>query len=154
MMTVLILPCRRCGRTVKVPCHDPAGYYEGGPWDFACADWFNGNVSAEEIERQAGVVTSAVGPLDGLPDTDAGDLPSSTPAARWREKGEADPHANAYDVERARLCGGHLTDDEVAFQTAMLSPRDLNHEAVLTTAKDRIRWLSRALERALAAGSR
>lgn len=71
-----------------------------------------------------------------------------TPAARWRERGELDPHGNVYDYERAMLCGGHLTDDEVAHQTAMLMRYDLNHEAVLQTAKDRIRWLSRSLERA------
>jgi hypothetical protein len=68
-----------------------------------------------------------------------------TPAAEWREKGEPDPHGNSYDCERAELLGGHLTDDQVAFETAMLMRTDLNHEAVLQTAKDRIRWLSRKL---------
>jgi hypothetical protein len=75
----------------------------------------------------------------------------TTPAARWREKGEPDPHGDSYDCERAKLCGGHLTDDEVAHQAAMLMRGDLNHEAVLQTAKDRIRWLSRQLVAARAA---
>lgn len=43
---------------------------------------------------------------------------------------------------RAELCGGSLTDTEAAFAIAMLSRDDLSHEAVLTIAKDRIRWLS------------
>lgn len=72
-------------------------------------------------------------------------MPAGTPAARWREEGKPDPHGDSYDCERAALCGGHLSDDEVAYQTAMLMRGDLNHEAVLQTAKDRIRWLSRKL---------
>lgn len=66
-----------------------------------------------------------------------------TPAARWRQRGEADPHGDRYDCPRERLCGGHLTDDEVAHQTAMIGRNDLDHEAKLSVAKDRIRWLSR-----------
>jgi hypothetical protein len=63
--------------------------------------------------------------------------------AGWRARGEPDPHGDRYDCPRERLCGGQLTDDQVAFQTAMLMRTDLNHEAVLAVAKDRIRWLSR-----------
>ena len=74
-----------------------------------------------------------------------------TPAAQWRKDGGADPHGTSYDCERSKLSGGHLTDDEVAYQTAMLMRGDLNHEAVLATAKDRIRWLSRKLVEATAA---
>ena len=68
-----------------------------------------------------------------------------TPAARWREDGKPDPHGDRFNVERAALIGGNLTDDEVAYQTAMLSRNDLKFEAVLAVARDRIRWLSRAL---------
>ena len=81
------------------------------------------------------------------------DAAGSTPAAEWRERGEADPHGDRYDCPRERLMGGHLTDDQVAFQTAMIGRHDLDHEVKLTVAKDRIRWLSRrvvALEAALA----
>jgi len=52
-----------------------------------------------------------------------------------------------YAVEtRSQLCGGHLTDEQVAYQTAMLMRNDPSHEAVLITAKDRIRWLSTHLQ--------
>jgi len=66
-----------------------------------------------------------------------------TPAARWRQRGEPDPHGDRYDCPRERLCGGHLSDDEVAHQIAMLSRHDLNFEGVLSMVKDRLRWLSR-----------
>jgi hypothetical protein len=70
-----------------------------------------------------------------------------TPASRWREKGEIDPHGTRYDCERASTAGGHLTDDEVA-NAVFLDPSIQN----LTIAKDRIRWLSRKLAEALAEG--
>ena len=66
----------------------------------------------------------------------------STPAARWRDEGKPDPHGNRYDCLREETVGGHLTDDEVA-NAVFLDP-DL---ANLTIAKDRIRWLSRQVER-------
>ncbi|WP_257164639.1 hypothetical protein [Bradyrhizobium sp. SRS-191] len=68
-----------------------------------------------------------------------------TPASRWREKGEPDPHGTRYDCERAKTAGGHLTDDEVA-NAVYLDPSIAN----TTIAKDRIRWLSRKLAEALA----
>ena len=64
----------------------------------------------------------------------------ATPAARWREEGQPDPHGRRYDCERAALCGGSMTDDEIA-NAVFLDPSIMN----LTAAKDRIRWLSRAL---------
>ena len=45
-------------------------------------------------------------------------------------------------MTRQQLCGGHMSDFEVAYDTAMIMRNDLNHEARLSTAKDRIRWLS------------
>ena len=69
---------------------------------------------------------------------------AQTPGAKWRESGEPDPHRNRYNCERAQLCLGHLTDDEMA-NAVYLEPTLAN----LTGAKDRIRWLSRALEEAL-----
>jgi len=68
---------------------------------------------------------------------------SETPGARWREKGEPDPHGDHFNGERAELCKGHLTDDELANEV-YLYPNIAN----LTAAKERIRWLSRALEKA------
>lgn len=70
----------------------------------------------------------------------------STSAAKWRIAGDMDPHGNRYDCERAALFGGKMTDDEVA-NAVFLSPDIQN----LTAAKDRIRWLSRALEAEIAA---
>ncbi len=75
---------------------------------------------------------------------------SSTPAAKWRENGEADPHGHTdhYDGERSRLCKGDLTDDQLANEV-YLNPGIAN----ITAAKERIRWLSRALEKAKATSS-
>lgn len=39
---------------------------------------------------------------------------TKTPAAKWREAGEADPHAGVYDCERHQLTCGSMTDDELA----------------------------------------
>lgn len=85
--------------------------------------------------------------------------PKSTPAAQWRTKGEADPHAGRYDGERSGLAMGHLSDDELANGVFLHGDEPLNIEKVLsgdpdyfpsiawlTAAKDRIRWLSRKLE--------
>ncbi|SEC01498.1 hypothetical protein [Bradyrhizobium erythrophlei] len=66
-----------------------------------------------------------------------------TPAARWREAGEPDPHGVRYDCDRAQLAGGDLTDDEAA-NAVFLDPSINN----LTIAKERFRWLSRRLETA------
>lgn len=81
---------------------------------------------------------------------------AKTPAARWREKGEPDPHAGNYDCERAALAMGDMTDDELANAVYMLGDAKPGIQALkdgalpsiayLTAAKDRIRWLSRALE--------
>lgn len=74
----------------------------------------------------------------------------STPGTRWRERGEGDPH-NAYlhGRERAQLVMGDLTDDELANELYVYDHRAGPHSmAYLEAAKDRIRWLSRALENA------
>jgi hypothetical protein len=71
---------------------------------------------------------------------------TGTPAARWREEGKPDPHDNRYDCERADLCMGQFTDDELANAVFLYDHRrGLESMAFLTAAKDRIRWLSRAL---------
>lgn len=90
-------------------------------------------------------------------------MTDTTPAANWRASGEQDPHAGQYDGERAALALGQLTDDELANAVYMGGTEPLNIErllakdptyhspiALLTAAKERIRWLSRTLEQALA----
>lgn len=87
--------------------------------------------------------------------------PAATPSSHWHAAGEADPHAGHYDRERAALTLGSLTDDELANGAFMnydqrlpladmLNPKPGQHMPIvwMTAVKDRIRWLSRALERA------
>lgn len=69
-------------------------------------------------------------------------LPTSTPSSRWKAEGKEDPHGTYYERERASIAKGHLTDDEMA-NAVYMSPGIAN----LTCAKERIRWLSRALDR-------
>lgn len=86
---------------------------------------------------------------------------TSTPSSRWKEAGEEDVHGKTYDCERAQLCMGDKTDDEMAYDvyihgnatltTAQLMAGEPMALAYLTGARDRIRWLSRSLEKALAA---
>lgn len=89
-----------------------------------------------------------------------------TPSSQWRANGEPDPHGKHYDCERAALTLGTLTDDELANEAFLnydtrLSLEDLLHPKPgrhmpivwMTAVKERIRWLSRALERALAPAS-
>jgi hypothetical protein len=85
-----------------------------------------------------------------------------TPAAKWRVMGEPDPHGVRYDCARAQLAMGNLSDDELANGVFLhgdgthgrpslqdiIAGRAFSPIAWLTAAKDRIRWLSRALERA------
>lgn len=80
---------------------------------------------------------------------------NTTAAAEWREAGKDDPHSSRYDCERAALAMGSLTDDQLANAVFTHDHRDLDLQAILagepssigllTAAKDRIRWLSRAL---------
>lgn len=84
----------------------------------------------------------------------------ATPAATWRVNGEPDPHGSTYDGERAQLAYGNMTDDELANAVFMHNHRVTDVDAImrgepssmalLTAAKDRIRWLSRALAKAQA----
>ncbi|MBR8509620.1 hypothetical protein [Burkholderia cenocepacia] len=97
------------------------------------------------------------------PEPQAADERAATPAAKWRIDGEPDPHADRYDVERAALTLGMLTDDELANGAFMNYDRPMDiarslsrdpdyHSPIvwMTAVKDRIRWLSRALEKACA----
>lgn len=82
---------------------------------------------------------------------------NQTPAAHWREKGELDPHGSYYDIERAQLALGDLTDDELANAVFMHGDGKPSIAEItagtakmpivyLTAAKERIRWLSRKVE--------
>lgn len=93
--------------------------------------------------------------------TQPAQIKPSTPAAHWRETGEEDPHAGHYDQERAALTLGKLTDDELANAAFMNYDQRPNLQDIIdgkafspivymTAVKDRIRWLSRSLERVLA----
>ena len=85
---------------------------------------------------------------------------TSTPSSKWSSAGESDPHGKAYDCERAELSMGEYTDDELANAVFMHDHRSFDIAAtmrgepgsivLLTAAKDRIRWLSRSLDKALA----
>lgn len=79
-----------------------------------------------------------------------------TPTSRWRD----DPHGTTYDVERAQLALGKYTDDELAngaFMNydvrppleAILEGKAHSPIAWMTAVKDRIRWLSRSLDKAI-----
>ena len=86
-----------------------------------------------------------LGKIEHGDDCPVGRQTNATPAAKWRENGEPDPfEGQRYDEERALLCKGGLTDDEIANEV-FLRPNIGN----TTAAKERIRWLSRALEKAL-----
>jgi len=108
------------------------------------------------------VTDTYITPLSISPASAQDDAKDATPAARWRDKGEPDPHAGRYDVERAALPMGKLSDDELANGVFMHYNAPLNLQGIMagthsspiawvTAAKDRIRWLSRKLEEAQAA---
>ncbi len=81
-------------------------------------------------------------------------MTDKTPSSNWFEAGEADPHAKRFtDVERALLTLGKLTDDQLANAVFLHNHREMDIDAImagepsspalLTAAKERIRWLSR-----------
>ena len=85
---------------------------------------------------------------------------TATPSSHWRAEGQADPHAGHYDCERAALAMGNLTDDELANAAFVnydvrpplqdiIAGKAYSPIAYMTAVKDRIRWLSRSLEKAI-----
>lgn len=90
-----------------------------------------------------------------------------TPSSHWFVKGEDDDFPELVNHDRASLCLGRLTDDEMAnlvfmqgdiskeddmrmMLAAMDSGRDYYSKiAAVTGGKERIRWLSRHLETSL-----
>lgn len=81
----------------------------------------------------------------------------NTPSSLWSQKGEPDPHGDTYNCKRSDLPLGHLTDDQLANAVFLHNHRELDLNAILagepssiallTAAKERIRWLSREVER-------
>lgn len=88
-----------------------------------------------------------------------------TPSSRRMRAGDPDPHDQRYDIERAQLPMGDCSDDEIAngvymYGNSTPSMNDILLKKAkmpivyLTAAKERIRWLSRRLEDALASSRR
>ena len=86
---------------------------------------------------------------------------TATPSSHWRAEGKADPHAGHYDCERAALAMGNLTDDQLANAAFMfyndypslqdvIDGKAFPPITYMTAVKDRIRWLSRSLEKVTA----
>jgi len=71
-----------------------------------------------------------------------------TPASRWKAEGKPDPYGSQYDVERARLSKGSISDDELANGLYLCDRNSLELIGYQTAAKERIRWLSRQLDAA------
>lgn len=77
----------------------------------------------------------------------------NTPSSHWAENGEDDPHGTRFNCKRSELALGRMTDDELANAVYMHNHRELDVNAILagepssiallTAAKERIRWLSR-----------
>ncbi|MDO8415537.1 MAG: hypothetical protein Q7S87_04935 [Agitococcus sp.] len=53
-------------------------------------------------------------------------------------------------IDKEKMCFGHLTDLEMANKVRMLYRDTLDHEAVVTGARDRIMWLSQENARLIA----
>lgn len=101
------------------------------------------NAMTETLSERLGVkVSAAVVEESFLASANAAGF---TPDAAWNYFGRPDPHDDRFSVERAAMTGGHLTDDQVAYQTAMTMRDDFDFEGKLSVARDRIRWLSRRL---------
>ena len=124
-------------------------------------------MSKELIERlreaaaQRVASTAMIGAEDLSAAADALESQAATPSSHWRVEGAPDPHAGHYDGERAALAMGKLTDDELANGAFMNYDQPLNLAGIIagthsspiawmTAVKDRIRWLSRSLERVAA----
>lgn len=93
--------------------------------------------------------------------------PTSTPSSNWFAQGANDDFPELVNQDRASLCLGKFTDDEIASMVFMQG--DISKEedmanaiaaikanvpyyskiGVVTAGKERIRWLSRHLEKSL-----
>lgn len=98
------------------------------------------------------VMATALRHRAAIADGRTSEAPAATPAAYWRLAGEPDPHADLLDLQRAQLPMGDLTDDNLANAVFLFDHRSgLGGIAYLIAAKERIRWLSRALAAAIEA---
>lgn len=124
-------------------------------WYFTFSKAHNRTPSQEEIWNAA---LAQLAPEQGAQVVAA----PGTPSSKWHGAGKPDPHAGHYDGERAALCMGSLTDDELANGAFMNYNAPFNLAGIvagthyspivwMTAVKDRIRWLSRALEKSIAA---
>lgn len=76
-----------------------------------------------------------------------------TPSSAWDLNGDEDPHGTRFNCKRKELTLGQMTDDELANAVFLHNHRELDLAAImagepssialLTAAKERIRWLSR-----------
>jgi hypothetical protein len=120
-------------------------------------------MSRHEAAREAWQARAALATHPAPSAAPAQPVAPTTPSSHWKVEGEPDPHAGHYDGERAALTLGKLTDDELANGAFMNYDAPFDVHAVIvqrpgyhppivwmTAVKDRIRWLSRALEKALA----
>lgn len=84
--------------------------------------------------------------------------PIATPSSHWSQDGQSDPHGGRYDCERAGLIMGSFSDDELANGAylnydrvpsvgALIAGKAFSPMMWMTGVKDRIRWLSRQLQR-------
>ena len=115
-------------------------------------------VRLREAAAQRVASTAMIGADDLIAAADALESQAATPSSHWRAEGAPDPHAGHYDGERAALTMGKLTDDELANGAFMNYDQPLNLAGILagthaspiawmTAVKDRIRWLSRSMEK-------
>lgn len=117
------------------------------PQPVACSHTLIGRIDGFYCADCGAKITSNYASTESRPQGDA-----STPAGRWSENGEPDPHGSEYNGERSKLAMGHLSDDELANGLFVCDHRrSLESIAWLTAAKDRIRWLSRKLAATTAA---
>lgn len=97
-------------------------------------------MTGEQLHSKADIAAELAYRDDRIEQLEAQLKSNSTPAAKWRGNGDRDPFGDTFNGERAELCCGNLTDDEMA-NAVYLNP-DIGN---LTGAKERIRWLSRRL---------
>lgn len=120
----------------------------------------NGQDALEPHEPDQAPMAPAPHGLDlAQPGAPASPSPAASP---WAVDGKTDPRDGQYHGDRSHLCMGSLTDDEMANAVLLyghprpriedvVSVNSFMPNAYLRGAKDRIHWLSRALNVALAA---
>jgi hypothetical protein len=73
-----------------------------------------------------------------------------TPCSRWKAEGQPDPHGEEFNGDRATIAMGQVSDDALVDALMRCDHKtSLKSMGLLTAGKERIRWLSRAVERAV-----